>query len=570
MTNTKWWSPEGSKWWETQNTQQPQSGLSTGLPLTMENTIMGNTNISIGIQDTQKEAFIPNFDAHEPIPMDLASIHAEASAAERQVSDLQTQMQSITAAPPAETAKEPSLLDRAIKGMEERQPVDYFEQYFTRQEEFLAKMGITPQDFQRAQELQAEMGSLNAQLQQIELEEQKRMSDAEMTGRLTSRTRLEQTQIQRDYAFQKAGVAAQVAAKAMEYNAVQGRIEQTQADFQKALDFATYQEKQAVDDYRWAINFYQGIEESERRWLQTEYANSLKELKIARDEKWKQLNFQLASYKAIKPGLDSVGFVPAGLDINDVEKLNAIGIEPYQQEIIAGIIRGESPPIPPNVARTEVNLKVMAGLNALGFDSVEAHRDHTAMMNTVKNLTSSKALELRRAVISLEGSTVQAERLYANWQATGLPTGFSAYNSAALQTAARLPGEQGVAARTLLSHVEDMAAELAIIYRGGGQATDAALQQAQKSLSADWNEPTFKANLALIRENLQIRRNSISQAIDEVTVGNLYNWNSATVEDEYNDYLQQVTDIAPTETKAPIPATNNPGLIRKFFNWLWQ
>jgi len=579
MANTKYqpkskfpkqWDTGEDKSLEKQNTQQPRSEL----PLTMGDSIMQpnipnmDGNLSIGIEDTQKEAFIPDFDAHEPIPMDLASIHAEVSAAERQLADLQTQMQAITAAPAAETDKEPSLLDRAIKGIEQKEPVDYFEQYFTRQEEFLARMGITPQDFQRTQELQAEMGSLNAQLLQIEAQEQNDILQTTSGTQLSSIKGAHKTEISRRYAVEKAGVAAQVAAKTMEYNAIQGRIDQTQADFQKALDFATYQEKQAVDDHRWALNFYQGIEESERKWLQTEYENSIKEYEIARDEKWEQLNFQLASYKATNTGLTGVGYVPNGLTLSQSEILDGVGLEPYQKENVAAIMRGDSPPFPPNVQRTEVNLKIMSGLGALGFNSVEAFRDHTAMMNTVKNLTSGKALELRRAIISLEGSTEQAERIYGQWQATGLPGGFSTLNKATLETMARLPGNAGVQARTLISHIEDMAAELAIVYRGGGQATDDALAQAKRSLSADWNQGQFEEALDLIRENLQIRRNSISQAIDEVTVGNLYNWNSATVEDEYNDYIQQVNDITPEETKAPIPATNDPGLIRKFLNWL--
>ena len=202
-------------------------------------------------------------------------------------------------------------------------------------------------------------------------------------------------------------------------------------------------------------------------------------------------------------------------------RLDKLALEPRQKEIAAGIVAGTQPPIM-TIQRTPEITGILGGLQALGYDNTKAVADYTAMMNTVKNMTGEKVMSLRRSLINLEGGISQAERIYADWVKTGLPGGYSDYNKAALIAASKLPGEAGVAARTLISHIEDMAADLAVVYRGGGQATDDALAQAQKSLSSDWNQEQFMRNLRLIQENLQIRKNSINFATEDALSGNIY------------------------------------------------
>jgi hypothetical protein len=54
-----------------------------------------------------------------------------------------------------------------------------------------------------------------------------------------------------------------------------------------------------------------------------------------------------------------------------------------------------------------------------------------------------------------------------------------------------------------------MQAELATVYRQGNSPTDAALEQANRSLNADWNKAQFEENLKLIEQNIRIRQNSL-------------------------------------------------------------
>jgi hypothetical protein len=211
----------------------------------------------------------------------------------------------------------------------------------------------------------------------------------------------------------------------------------------------------------------------------------------------------------------------ANVPVENIQRLETLNLEPAQIENVMGIINGNIPPLSPSAVRSEFNQGINAGLNALGYDLTRANQDWMSMNRRLATMNSASFVRLETAITNLQGSVPQAERLFREWQQTGLPGGFSTFNKAALEVAARLPGEAGAAARTLQSHIEDMANELSVVYRGGGTPTDKALESAQKSLSADWNDLTFFKNTALIRENLQIRQNSLSNASG--IPGNIYN-----------------------------------------------
>jgi hypothetical protein len=219
-------------------------------------------------------------------------------------------------------------------------------------------------------------------------------------------------------------------------------------------------------------------------------------------------------------GVSGSDFAPATLTDEQIRQLDARGLELHQMDIVAGIMNGSQPPIT-SIQRTPEITKILGGLSALGYDNTKAVQDWTAMQKRLASMNSTQQLRLSQAVFALDGSTDQAEQLYKEWQATGLPTGFSNWNRAALETASRLPGEAGVAARTLVSHIEDMAAELAVIYRGGNSPTDQAFEAARKSLNEDWNPSQFAKNLELIRQNIRIRKNSIANSSQ--IAGNIYN-----------------------------------------------
>lgn len=265
-------------------------------------------------------------------------------------------------------------------------------------------------------------------------------------------------------------------------------------------------------------------------------------------------------------GIPGSEFAPATLTDEQVKQLEARGLELHQMDIVAGIMSGLQPPIT-TIQRTPEITKILGGLSALGYDNTKAVQDWTAMQKRLVSMNSTQQLRLSQAIFALEGSTEQAERLYEEWKATGLPTGFSNWNKAALEASARMPGQAGVAARTLISHIEDMANELSIIYRGGNTPTDMALESARMSLGSDWNPAQFAKNLELIRENMRIRKNSIANSAQ--IAGNIYNPEIVgevnvfqTDEDIFNQSLLGIP-----QAKTTTPATQQ---VAGWFSKLWS
>jgi len=247
-----------------------------------------------------------------------------------------------------------------------------------------------------------------------------------------------------------------------------------------------------------------------------------------------ELDTKAAAIQATK-GFDT-SYEARGLTPEESNVLNGLRLEPRQKEIVAAIVRGQQPPIT-TIQRTPEITGILGGLAALGYDNTKAVQDWTSMQKRLQSMNSTQQLRLSQAIFALEGSTEQAERLYADWQSTGLPTGFSTFNRAALEIASRMPGEAGVAAATLKSHIEDMAAELAVIYRGGNSPTDQAFEAARKSLNEDWNPAQFSKNLELIKQNLRIRQNSITNSSQ--VAGNIYSPQVQPMQDVFESSVPQ-------------------------------
>src|SRR5208283_2268687 len=83
------------------------------------------------------------------------------------------------------------------------------------------------------------------------------------------------------------------------------------------------------------------------------------------------------------------------------------------------------------------------------------------------------------------------------------------FNKASLATAKQMPGEAGNLAHRLDAQIADLTSELGTVYKGGNSSTDESLKLAAKNLESDWNEQTFKSAINQIRQNLEIRKNSI-------------------------------------------------------------
>jgi hypothetical protein len=225
-------------------------------------------------------------------------------------------------------------------------------------------------------------------------------------------------------------------------------------------------------------------------------------------------NQQLANLKAESE------YSVMGLTEEQNSMLNTLKLAPHQKEMVAGIMSGIQPPITSIQRTPEVN-KVLGALSKLGYDNTTAVQDWTEMQKRINTMSSKDFVRLENSIRALEGSVGQARRLYQDWQDTGLPSGFSSYNKAALQLAAKTPGEKGVAARTLISHIEDMNNELSVVYRLGNTPTDKSLESAARSLNANWNSAQFEKNLQLIEQNMRIRTNSLRQSAN--LPSNIYN-----------------------------------------------
>lgn len=185
------------------------------------------------------------------------------------------------------------------------------------------------------------------------------------------------------------------------------------------------------------------------------------------------------------------------------------------------IMRGEAPPVLQRMYA--VAPYVMDHLSENHFNLTEATKDWTAINQHLKTLNSTQQLRLRQAVNFTYDSLDILEQLYNDWTKTGLPGGFKEYNKAALVVASHLSGPNGAKAQALLTQINDLTAEMATVYKGGGASTDDGLKLAAENLKGEWNELTFKKALNLLRTNLQIRRNSINTTgAVGVSVGSRY------------------------------------------------
>jgi hypothetical protein len=164
--------------------------------------------------------------------------------------------------------------------------------------------------------------------------------------------------------------------------------------------------------------------------------------------------------------------------------------------------------------------KVAAVLASMGFDATDATLDFDAMKKRVSSLNSTQQVRLSQSIDAVAGSLNQARQLYTEWERTGYATQYPVTNAAALKAAENLPGEAGVIAKTLKSHITDMVAEIANVYSGGNTSTDKKLEQAALSIGSNWTPEQFWRNIDLIEQNLQIRRNSIKNSVR--IEGNIY------------------------------------------------
>jgi hypothetical protein len=186
------------------------------------------------------------------------------------------------------------------------------------------------------------------------------------------------------------------------------------------------------------------------------------------------------------------------------------------------IVRGDQPPS--LQGSYSKGLALRAELGRRGFDLATAQNDWNAIQRHLSTLNGPQQERLRQAITTVQDIVPQIEELYSEWKRVGVASGVKIFNRASLAAAKQLPGQAGAVASTLDALIADLNADLGVVYKGGNSSTDASLELANKNLSADWNELTFKKAIDQIKKNAQIRYNSINNSQPAgLSQGSIYN-----------------------------------------------
>ena len=177
------------------------------------------------------------------------------------------------------------------------------------------------------------------------------------------------------------------------------------------------------------------------------------------------------------------------------------------QDIAQAIIDGKRPPVLTGLYR--MGAPVSAHLARAGYDQSTALRDWDAIRRFMSTMNGPQQLRLQQAVKFAADSMPIVEQLYEDWKREGSVSGVKVFNRASLIASKNLPGKAGAAAQALETQLNDLTSELGTVYKGGNSSTDESLKLAKSNLDAEWNDETFKRAVQLIKQNLQIRKNSI-------------------------------------------------------------
>ena len=208
------------------------------------------------------------------------------------------------------------------------------------------------------------------------------------------------------------------------------------------------------------------------------------------------------------------------------------------QLIARAIIDGSQPPTLTGLYSK--SSAVRAELAKQGYDLTNATQDWTATQKYLATLNGASQVRLRQAIQFAAESLPIVEDLSNQWNRGQYPV----LNKAQLLAAKNgLLGQDAQNIATQLeAQIKDMQAELATVYKGGNTATDMGLQQAADMLNADWSAGQLQSAVNLIRKNLQVRINSISNAGVSGVGSNAYAPQFSTEQStgDYESYLKLI------------------------------
>ena len=148
-----------------------------------------------------------------------------------------------------------------------------------------------------------------------------------------------------------------------------------------------------------------------------------------------------------------------------------------------------------------------AELHRRGFNQAAAAQEWKATQRYLSSVNGPQQLRLRQAIGQIPELTDKIDQLYNEFHQLAPTAGMKVFNKASIAAAKQFPGRAGAVAQALDAQISDLVSDLGNVYMGGNSPTDHALSLAQKNLSADWNEATFKEAINQIRRNVQIRSN---------------------------------------------------------------
>ncbi len=173
------------------------------------------------------------------------------------------------------------------------------------------------------------------------------------------------------------------------------------------------------------------------------------------------------------------------------------------------IAEGKAPPI-----LTEQSFRdrtaIAAELHRMGYNLAGAEQDWKATQKFLQTANGAQQTRLRQAITALPDLTDKIEGLYNEWAKLAPVSGFKVLNRATLGAMKNSPGRAGAVAQALDAQIADAVSDLAVVYMGGNSPTDHGLALAQKNLSTDWNDETFREGLKQLKSNVAIRKNSLN------------------------------------------------------------
>lgn len=160
-----------------------------------------------------------------------------------------------------------------------------------------------------------------------------------------------------------------------------------------------------------------------------------------------------------------------------------------------------------SIPRSALGVRMREALNKRGFDIRGAERDARAAQTFYGSMNSSEINRVRAIMGATRSALDELEVLSQQWGGQGIPIA----SAANLAMARR--GQHGPEAQQLANDMESLintvTEGLAQVSRGGSDVTNAALENARKTLKSDWSAARLKTAITSLKKHLAIREGSL-------------------------------------------------------------